>query len=171
MTMILKIAAAAIGLALASAPSVAQNQIAPGPATPPSRCGQAAEVQQGSRHRSAWTACLNEALESPLPSDRRLHLAARHPSVRSAKGLLQGLDVELDHLQHRIRGPFCPHSVRVLHHLAENAGNDLPGKPIAVLEPAALLLFAALAQRVPEPVNVLLRVTFDDEGHRVIELV
>jgi len=39
--------------------------------------------------------------------------------------LLEGRDVELDHLQHRVRHPLGPNRVLVAHHLVQDRGHDL----------------------------------------------
>src|SRR6266571_4678719 len=63
--------------------------------------------------------------------------------------VLERLDVELDHLQHGGHHPLRPLGVLVPQHLGEDVGDDLPGEPELVGDPAALLRRPALHQPVP----------------------
>ena len=62
-------------------------------------------------------------------------------------------------------------AVGTRHELAQPLGNDLPRQPPAVLQPAALLRRAVLLERIPEPVDLRLRLAFDDDGEAVVERV
>src|SRR3984893_18143942 len=67
--------------------------------------------------------------------------------------LLQPLDVELDHFQHCFGNALGARPIRILHHIAEHHGHDLPEEPIALFQPPTLLDLSAFRQRRPEPVN------------------
>src|SRR5713101_7108144 len=56
------------------------------------------------------------------------------------------------------------------HHVLQAGIIDLPGQPIAVLQPAAVALLAAGDERVPQPVDVLLDLAVDVERDRLVEL-
>src|SRR5580704_6041427 len=70
--------------------------------------------------------------------------------------LLQTLYVNFVHCQHG--GADAGRSLRifVLHELAKDRGDDLPGQAVFVLEPAATALFAAVGKLVPEFVDFFL---------------
>ena len=45
-------------------------------------------------------------------------------------------DVELGHREHRLGGPLRFLRVRIADHVDEHNGDDLPGQPVLVLQPA-----------------------------------
>ncbi len=76
-------------------------------------------------------------------------------------GALQCFYVELLHLQHGLHGPAGLFSIRVTDHLRQDGRNNLPGKPIFVFEPAALLrpFITTFRELLPVIVHFLLRLT------------
>jgi hypothetical protein len=56
------------------------------------------------------------------------------------------------------------------HHVLQAGIVDLPGKPVTVLQPAAVVLLAAGDELVPHPVDLLLGLAVDVERDRVVEL-
>src|ERR1700737_4486389 len=93
----------------------------------------------------------------PILGSNALNYAIAISSQKSRRtsliGLLQSLDVELDHFQHRFGNAPRARPIRILHHIAEHRWRNLPEQPIAVLQPPALLDFPAFRQRRPESVN------------------
>src|SRR6202040_1333827 len=65
-------------------------------------------------------------------------------------GLLQGIAVDLGHLQHGLHGAFGPLRILVAQQLAKNRGDDLPGEAELVLQPAAAIRAAAGRQFFPK---------------------
>ncbi|EHK79268.1 hypothetical protein SM0020_04625 [Sinorhizobium meliloti CCNWSX0020] len=66
-------------------------------------------------------------------------------------------DIELHHGKHGFRHALRSFAVRIRDHLAEDAGNDLPGKAPAVLQPAAVLRLAAIVEEgLPDAVELFL---------------
>jgi transposase-like protein len=92
-----------------------------------------------------------------LPRDGYFGLRGRSALI----GLPEPVDVDLDHLQHRLGDPSSPRRILVLDELAEHRRNDLPEHAVAVLQPPALLGGPALGQSVPEP-------TSDRDAHRTL---
>src|SRR5437660_11808739 len=84
--------------------------------------------------------------------------------------LLQGVDVELLHPQHRLHGRVGLLRILVSQHLAQGGGNDLPGQAVLVLEPAAWVFSTGRRQLRPERIDFLLRLTVDEQGYRLREL-
>src|SRR5690625_243712 len=72
----------------------------------------------------------------------------------SVGGRLQRGDIELDHRVHGLLRPKHPVWIRVGHQLRQPLRNDLPGQPVAVLEPPALHLAAAAGKAVPVVVDL-----------------
>jgi hypothetical protein len=56
------------------------------------------------------------------------------------------------------------------HHVLQAGIVDLPGKPVTVLQPAAVVLLAAGDELVPHPVDLLLGLAVDVERDRLVEL-
>jgi len=78
-------------------------------------------------------------------------------------GLLEGCDVELDHLQHRVGDPLRASRVVVSHPLVHAGGNDLPPETESIDEPTARLgLASPLEERVPVAVQLRLIVAEHD---------
>ena len=80
-----------------------------------------------------------------------------------------GAGVELLHLQQRGHRAVAPRLVGIAHQLGEARGHDLPGQPVAVLQPAARPLLAAVRQLVPVVVDLVLVGAFDEERDRLVE--
>ena len=84
--------------------------------------------------------------------------------------LLQDFELELGHLEHRGENALRLRWIFVLKHHDRGAGDDLPREAVAVFEPAALALAAALGKFFPEAVDLGLRVTVYDERDRLGKL-
>src|SRR6266487_784920 len=131
---------------------------------------------RGSAHAVRETAT-NSAPKRASDTDRMGH----HPFdgderrealiLRAVEGLLQALDVDLLHLQHRLHGRIRLLGILVAHQFAEDGGNDLPGHAILVLEPTALLVCFARGEFPPQIVHFLLRLTVHEQRDRGCELV
>src|SRR5262245_62943445 len=101
------------------------------------------------------------------------------PSVRSRRRetlsrvcALEPGDVDLLHLEHGLHHASGPLRVGVAHPLEEDAGHDLPGHAVLVLEPAALLCLrvATQGERVPVMVDLRLRLAVDLKRDGFVEL-
>ena len=84
-------------------------------------------------------------------------------------GLLKQLDVDFAHLKHGLHDPARFFLVGVSQQLAQRLGNDLPGEPEFVLEPAALAFVASRGEPVPEFIDFLLGFATDEERDRLGE--
>src|ERR1700730_12142454 len=85
-------------------------------------------------------------------------------------GLLQFLDVELDHFEHGVHHAFRLICVLVLQQLTQNSRDDLPRHPELVPEPAALLRFPAPGELSPQVIDFLLRLAIHQERNGGCEL-
>jgi hypothetical protein len=81
----------------------------------------------------------------------------------AVEGLLQLPDVELGHRHHRPHDTLNARGVAALNDARDQARHDLPAHSELVGEPAALTGRAALAQPVPEFVDLGLRRAIDDQ--------
>src|SRR5580692_6119884 len=86
-------------------------------------------------------------------------------------GLLQRGDVELLHHEHGLGDP--PHFLRVGigDHVQEHGGEDLPGQPVLVHQPAARDFRAALGEPAPVVVHLGLVLARDHDRDRRVERV
>ena len=78
-------------------------------------------------------------------------------------------DVDLPHLEHRRHRPLGLLLVRVREQLDQPRGNDLPREAEAILQPAARAFLAALRERRPVAVDLLLVGAVDLERDRLVE--
>src|SRR4030095_5899417 len=103
-------------------------------------------------------------LRMPTASNRR------DVGLLSLRRALQGLDVELDHLEHPLHDTLPHLRILVPHQLGEDRRHDLPGQPELVLEPAALHLLAAFRELAPVVIDLFLVLAVDDERNGLREL-
>ena len=101
----------------------------------------------------------------PILAPDVLNYAIAFSSRTSLICLLQPLDVEFDHFQHCFGNALGARPIRILHHIAEHRGRDLPEEPLAVFQPPTLLDLSAFRQRRPEPVNFCLIVALNNERY------
>src|SRR6185436_11516498 len=116
------------------------------------------------RTRAATAASAAPACRARSASPRR------RPGSLALECLLQRGEIELLHLEHRLRGALGLLAVLAGDHLVQRARHDLPRHAVLVLHPAALLLAAAVAQeRVVVAIDLLLILADHHERDRVIE--
>lgn len=87
----------------------------------------------------------------------------RSSSLFLLVGRFETGDIELGHLEHCLHHPVRFHRILVQHQLPEDRRDDLPGETVFVLEPAALILSAALGELLPEIVHLVLHLAVDEE--------
>src|SRR5688572_13025070 len=133
-----------------------------GPSVASARAGFRASTRTGTPWRSR-----SRAIRSPAPrvppkirTGRSIirSAAPRRRSLRAGVGPAQFGDVELLHFQHGLHRTLCPRRFLILEQLVHHAGDDLPGKAVAVLQPAAHLglRIAAGAKLLPVVVDLFL---------------
>ena len=108
--------------------------------------GQPGEAGYAARRRYR---CCSPPTSASAASERS-HFPEVSPwrELRSgfAVRLLQLRDVELDHLEHRVRHPLRADRILVSHHLHQHRRNDLPPQTEAIDQPAAGLRLPSIAQ-------------------------
>ena len=121
---------------------------------------------------SMQASCSGVLLSSPCPRQpmlRDLGLGlAQHlfPLI----GRTQFCDVEFLHPEH---GAHCPPRLRLVgitHHLRQGGWKHLPRNAVLILEPTALLDFATGGESLPVVVDLFLRLAWNLEGDRLVEL-
>src|SRR6476659_293661 len=112
---------------------------------------------------------------------RRLSLAPQYASLVRAsslpgagrpalrRGLLELLDHELPHAQHRLHDTLGLLRVRLLEQARKRRRDDLPGDSEPVPQPPTGALLAALGERFPIAVDLLLGLAEHLEGDRLAE--
>src|SRR5581483_8092048 len=126
------------------------------------RRGDPVRGDPGAR-RCGWTVSPRASIATSS-AIRRARLRAR-----LLRGPLEPGDLDLPHLEHRRHHALGALPVRVGEELLEAPRDDLPGDAEAVLEPAARPLLAALGERAPVVVDLLLVGAVDDERDRLAE--
>src|SRR5215472_10569391 len=77
----------------------------------------------------------------------------------------QSCDIDLLHLQHGLHHALRLRGVLILHHLAQRRRDDLPGKPVLVLQPAASFLLPTLGELLPQLIDFPLRFAIHEERY------
>src|SRR5207249_10973413 len=105
------------------------------------------------------------------PSARRPGGPFRQAGDRSpfAVGSLERRDLELPHLEHLHHDALRVPGLRITEPCSEAPGFDLSGEAELIRQPAARTFFASLGKRLPEAVNLRLRLAFDHDGGAVRE--
>jgi hypothetical protein len=85
-----------------------------------------------------------------------LERIARLGWLSRVRGGAERRNVELPHLQHRLQRARGPAGIRVAEQPSERLRNHLPGEPVAILQPSALPLLAALGECAPVVVDLAL---------------
>jgi hypothetical protein len=84
-------------------------------------------------------------------------------------GLLDRLDVQFHHGHDGLHDPGGPCLVLAGHDLADDRGDDLPGKAVFVREPAALDFLPAVGELFPEGVDLFLGLAGHHDGDGLVE--
>src|SRR4026208_2056923 len=100
---------------------------------------------------------------TPTRSEETAEYASLFRPTLSRVSLLQLGNVDLGHLQHGLHDALRLCRVGVAHELHQRYRDDLPGQPVFVGEPAALLRCAAGRELVPEFVDFGLGCAVDEE--------
>src|SRR6478609_29901 len=78
-------------------------------------------------------------------------------SIRLRRRLPQFRDIDLLHLHHRLHHTASLRLVRLLQEFGKSPGHYLPRDAVLVGKPAALVVLAAVAERVPVVIDFVLR--------------
>ena len=120
--------------------------------------------------RACRGGCASIPGDAPQAPRRAAERLGAHPSGRVVRAT-QLRDVQLAHAQHRLHRGLGLRGVRVADELHEDAGHDLPGEAVPVLQPATWPLLTTCGQRGPQVVHLVLRLTVDPERDSFGELV